>query len=438
MQEHFYLLCEQLFGRLHQDEILLCHFEGEASDFVRFNHNKVRQAGNVIQQTLSINLIKGNKQTSGHCELSGLIDNDLNLTSEILVSLRKQLGLLPEDPYLNYSQEINSSEKNHINELPETGEMLEQIQSSANSLDLVGILANGTLYTGFSSSSGQRNWHSSKTFNFDWSCYHQTDKAVKKNYSGFDWQNTRLSTIMDETKEQLAILKTTPRKITPGEYRVYLAPGALSEILDMMSWGGFGLKSHRTSQTPLIKMVSGNQLLNPAITLTEENIRGLAPGFTEAGFILPDKVELISNGHYKNTLASARSAKEYNQTVNCDHETPRSLDMSAGNIKNSELLSTLGTGIYINNLWYCNFSDHNNCKITGMTRFACYWVDKGEIQAPVNVMRFDDSIYNILGSNLAGLSAEKELLFDPGTYQKRSTSSTSLPGAIVDNFRLTL
>ena len=112
--------------------------------------------------------------------------------------------------------------------------------------------------------------------------------------------------------------------------------------------------------------------------------------------------------------------------------------MSAGNIKNSELLSTLDTGIYINNLWYCNFSDHNNCKITGMTRFACYWVDKGEIQAPVNVMRFDDSIYNILGSNLAGLSVEKELLFDPGTYQKRSTSSTSLPGAIVDNFRLTL
>jgi len=438
MQDYFYHLSQQLFDSLQQDEILLCHFEGEVSDFVRFNHNKVRQAGNVIQQTLSINLIKGNKQTSGHCELSGQTDNDFILSRQILVSLRKQIDRLPEDPYLNYSQEINNSEETHLNELPETGEMLAQIHASAVNLDLVGILANGIMFTGFSSSTGQRNWHSSKTFNFDWSCYHQTDKAVKKNYSGFDWESARLSTIMDETKEQLGILKTTPRKIEPGEYRVYLAPGALNDILEMMSWGGFGLKSHRTSQTPLIKMVTENQRLDPAITLTEENNRGLAPGFTDTGFILPKKVELIINGQYKNTLANARSAKEYNQTSNCDHETPQSINMSAGNIPKSDLLKKLGTGIYINNLWYCNFSDHNNCKITGMTRFACYWVDKGELQAPVNVMRFDDSIYNILGSNLVGLSAEKELLFDPGTYHKRSISSSYLPGAIVDNFKLTL
>jgi predicted Zn-dependent protease len=98
----------------------------------------------------------------------------------------------------------------------------------------------------------------------------------------------------------------------------------------------------------------------------------------------------------------------------------------------------LDTGLYINNLWYLNFSDRNACQLTGMTRFACFWVEHGEIQAPVDVMRFDDSVYDLLGTNLLGLTRERELILDAGTYGGRSNRSIKLPGVLVKALRLTL
>jgi predicted Zn-dependent protease len=73
-----------------------------------------------------------------------------------------------------------------------------------------------------------------------------------------------------------------------------------------------------------------------------------------------------------------------------------------------------------------------------MTRFATFWVEDGEIQAPLNVMRFDETLYRVLGENLVGLTAERELILDPNTYHGRSTDSARVPGALVEDFTFTL
>ena len=129
---------------------------------------------------------------------------------------------------------------------------------------------------------------------------------------------------------------------------------------------------------------------------------------------------------------------EYGRVTNAEYEFPGALELAAGHLNSADILKELDTGLYINNLWYLNFSDRNACQITGMTRFACFWVEHGEIQAPVNVMRFDDSVYNLLGTNLLGLTRERELLLDPGTYGQRSNHSMELPGVLVRDLRLTL
>lgn len=49
MQNYFYSLSEILFKKLQGEEQLLLSFEGEDSDFVRLNHNKIRQAGSTAQ-----------------------------------------------------------------------------------------------------------------------------------------------------------------------------------------------------------------------------------------------------------------------------------------------------------------------------------------------------------------------------------------------------
>ena len=37
--------------------------------------------------------------------------------------------------------------------------------------------------------------------------------------------------------------------------------------------------------------------------------------------------------------------------------------------------------VYVNNVWYLNYSDRSACRMTGMTRFATFWVEHGVIQA---------------------------------------------------------
>ena len=92
----------------------------------------------------------------------------------------------------------------------------------------------------------------------------------------------------------------------------------------------------------------------------------------------------------------------------------------------------------MSNLWYLNFSDRNNGRITGLTRFGCFKVKDGEYQGPINTMRFDETIYNIFGDNLLGLTDQRQLIMDPSTYEERSTYNSTLPGAIVDDFKMTL
>ena len=119
-------------------------------------------------------------------------------------------------------------------------------------------------------------------------------------------------------------------------------------------------------------------------------------------------------------------------------EAPESIDMAAGTIRRDDVLSRLDTGVYINNVWYLNYSDRSACRLTGMTRFATLWVENGTIQAPLNVMRFDETVYRMLGEHLLGLTAERDLILDTSTYHQRSTSSGRIPGALIEDFTFTL
>ena len=245
---------------------------------------------------------------------------------------------------------------------------------------------------------------------------------------------------MARAKAELEALRRPPRTLEPGRYRVYLAPQALEEVVGLLRWGGFGLGARRTRRTPLLRMVTDGAALDLSVRMVEDTRGGLSAGFDEAGFLKPDRVTLIEGGELRDPLVSARAAKEYGVPANgaSRRESPESLAMAGGTIPRQEVLAALGTGIFINNLWYLNYSDRDACRMTGMTRFAAFWVENGELRAPVNVMRFDETLYRMLGDNLVGLTHETELLPDVNSYGGRSTRSLRLPGALVDDFALTL
>jgi hypothetical protein len=227
MQEYFYRLADSLSALLQGEELFLCSFSAEESDFVRFNRSAVRQAGTVTQRFLSLTLINGLRHASGDLSLSGDFAVDSPRVAALFAQLREQLPYLPADPHLLYATEVHSTEHLGENRLPEDrGAMVSSILEAGRGRDLVGIYAAGGIHNGFANSLGQRNWFSSYSYNLDWSFYHQHDKAVKSGYAGFVWDPAEFARKVDSAGEQLAVLAQPPRTIEP---RVSGARGTLRD-----------------------------------------------------------------------------------------------------------------------------------------------------------------------------------------------------------------
>lgn len=440
MKSYFQKISDYLFNSLESNEILILNFDAEQTDFVRFNHAKIRQAGNVNQATLTLSLVYKRKSLNSIIRLSLDYEKDTVLLLRTLYYLRREIPELPQDPYLMYERNLNSFDIETNNQSLDSFIITNSILEGCHSLDMVGILSTGRIMKGFSNSLGQFNWHESQSFNFDWSMYTDTGKAIKQNYSDQIWNQNTFSSLLEECKQKLNVIDNEEQTIKPGEYRVYLSPSALNEIVDMLSWGGFSYKANKIGSSPLHFMMKGEKKFNKIVSFTEDLTNGISPKFHSDGFIKPDTTELIINGEYKSSLISPRSALEYSVNHNAAeyYESPVSINLKEGAIENNDILKTLKDGIYISNLWYLNFSDLNNGRVTGLTRFGCFKVSNGEYQGPINTMRFDETVYNIFGDKLIGLTNNKQLLIDSSTYEERSTHSSSIPGAIVEDFKMTL
>ncbi len=440
MKSYFQKISDYLFNSLESNEILILNFDAEQTDFVRFNHAKIRQAGNVNQATLTLSLVYKRKSLNSIIRLSLDYEKDTVLLLRTLYYLRREIPELPQDPYLMYERNLNSFDIETNNQSLDSFIITNSILEGCHSLDMVGILSTGRIMKGFSNSLGQFNWHESQSFNFDWSMYTDTGKAIKQNYSDQIWNQNTFSSLLEECKQKLNVIDNQEQTIKPGEYRVYLSPSALNEIVDMLSWGGFSYKANKIGSSPLHFMMKGEKKFNKIVSFTEDLTNGISPKFHSDGFIKPDTTELIINGEYKSSLISPRSALEYSVNHNAAeyYESPVSINLKEGAIENNDILKTLKDGIYISNLWYLNFSDLNNGRVTGLTRFGCFKVSNGEYQGPINTMRFDETVYNIFGDKLIGLTNNKQLLIDSSTYEERSTHSSSIPGAIVEDFKMTL
>jgi predicted Zn-dependent protease len=438
MKDAFFDLAGRLEKELARGETLLLNFSGERSDFVRFNKALVRQAGSVEQRYLGLRLVRDGRQASATLAIAGSQD-DFDACKQMLGRLRDAVGALPQDPWLLINETPQSSTTERRGTVPPAQDVMEQAMRAAGKRDLVGIYAGGTLFRGFANSLGQRNWHEVDSFNFDWSVYRQGDQAVKTSYAGFSWSPASFAAKMQQAAEQVELLALPGKTIEPGEYRAYLSPRAISDVMGLLAWGGFSARSRQTKQSPLLQMESG-KMLAPQVTLTENVKDGIAPPFQSEGFVRPPVVTLIERGRLKDPLVSPRSAKEYGLQGNGAYggESPDALEFSAGAIEDKDVLAKLDHGLYVSNFWYLNYSDRPAGRITGMTRFATFWVQGGKIAAPVSPMRFDDAIYNMLGENLLDLTRSRELLPDASTYGERQTSSARLPGALLKGLRFTL
>lgn len=436
-REHFDALGEHVERGAGGDRISL-YLEAEDSDFVRFNGGRVRQPGSVHAGMLTLRLVRDGRQATRQITLTGALDEDRRRIDGELEALRAVVPLLPEDPHLCLPDGPVNTDDDDGGSLPDAWAATRAIVEAAEGLDLVGLYAGGANHRGYRDTTGQRNWFTSHSTIFDWCLVHSADKAVKQSLAGPSFDGDAFRAQLDVGRQDLQALSRPSHKLEPGSWRAFLTPAALDELLGLLAWDGFSARAQQRGQSPLQRLLTGERL-HPSVRIRENLGSGLAPRFTADGFVRPEVVSLVEEGQHAGALIGPRTAAELGLTCNSGaSESPVALEMAGGDLPMAGAREALGTGVWVSQLWYTNHSDRNAGRMTGMTRFATLWVEDGEVVGPVDVMRFDDTVYNLLGARLLALTTETVLLPSTSTYSFRSTSSARLPGALVEGITFTL
>ncbi|HEY4038087.1 MAG TPA: TldE/PmbA family protein, partial [Burkholderiaceae bacterium] len=241
MKQQFFDLADYAIGQLRGSETLLAGFCGETSDFVRFNRARVGQAGSVTQGFLRLTLIDQGRRLHSTLSVALEMSTDQSAIRSAIEAMRSELPSLPADPLLLYATTVNDSNRERPGQLPDAKEAVDCVIAAADGADLVGIFASGPVYRGFANSLGQRNWHRVDSFQMDWSIYvggdqEAKDKAVKSTYASETWDAREVAQRIASSRGQLGFLAAPARVVEPGQYRAFLAPAAMDELVGMLSW----------------------------------------------------------------------------------------------------------------------------------------------------------------------------------------------------------
>ncbi len=439
VDEHFTKVSERLLNNLGAGEDLTLNLQSEQSLFVRFNANRVRQNTDVEQLAISLKLQCNGRSVEKSRTIGGRLEADTASLTGLLAGCREEARLLPEDINQVATANNGASREEFRGSLPLADKIAQTVAGPAEGSDLAGLYAGGAVIRGNRNSQGQNHWFATETFFVDYSLYNGP-KAAKGNFNGARWNENEWCVNLHRTRGQLELLSKPAQKVKPGKYRTYLAPRAFSDLTGMLGWGALSAASWKQGRSAFKKLADGEKRLSPKFNVRENFELGLSPRFNALGEVAPTSISLIEGGEIKNLLVSSRTAKEYGLKANAatDDESPRSLDVDPGSLEEEDVLKELGTGLYLSNLHYLNWSDPVSARITGMTRYACFWVENGEIAGPIKDLRFDESLYDALGSKLIALTKLQEI--DPAmdTYGGRALGGCRAPGALIDDFTFTL
>jgi predicted Zn-dependent protease len=440
LEARFAAALEHVRDAARPGEIACGWLRAEASDFVRFNRGRIRQAGSVEKASVLARLVHEGRQASLTLTLSGEPARDAARIDAAFAHLRTVIADSQPDPWLAISEQPTVSRTLVPGQPPQPDALCDTVIDAAGDADLVGLYAGGPLACGFASSLGHHHWHEARPWFLDFSICGDGDKAVKRSFAPGDWTPAALVDAIAQARREARILGRPPKVLEPGEWRAWLAPAALGALVGMLNWGGFSAAALRSGHSPLARLVEGQARLDPRVSLVDDLAGAGLPRFQADGFSRPACLPLVSAGRHAGLLVSPRSAREFSLAGNGAgaDESAEALAMAPGDMPQAEALRRLGTGIAVSDFWYLNWSDRAAARLTGMTRFATLWVENGEPVAPLAVLRFDDSLFRVLGDALEALSSECHRLPDTQTYDARSFGVATVPGALLERLRFTL
>ena len=205
-----------------------------------------------------------------------------------------------------------------------------------------------------------------------------------------------------------------PRKLEPGRYTVVLEPAATANFAESLL-SAMDQRAADEGRSFFSKEGSsrvGEQLFSPLVTLRSDprNARTPMLPFDGEGRALQAQ-PWITAGKI-DALAASRfwAAKAKRQPIG-GHG---GFELAAGTTPRAKLLEGIKRGVLISRVWYTNWVDAQTLLLTGLTRDGTFLIEDGQVVAPVNNFRFNQSVADAF-AKCDALSTELEAANDAET-----------------------
>jgi predicted Zn-dependent protease len=211
-----------------------------------------------------------------------------------------------------------------------------------------------------------------------------------------------------------------PIDLDPGTYEVVLEPKAVAALLLFPAWLGFNGKAHADG-TSFVHL--GEQQLDEQIHLWDDGTDPRALGRPYDAEGTPKRrVDLVTGGVTVGLVHDRRSAalagvESTGSSIGSEAfgGYPGDLFLAGGDQSRAELIAGMERGLLVTDFWYNRILDPKTQVITGLTRNGLFLVEHGEVVAPVQNLRFTQSVVAALGpGHVLGLGDDAELVSNEG------------------------
>jgi PmbA protein len=208
-----------------------------------------------------------------------------------------------------------------------------------------------------------------------------------------------------------AVKGIAPQLIPLGEYEAVLTPTCVSTFTGFMGRLGFNAKAYQDGYSCLTDKF-GADVFDEKLTIYDDG-RSLET-FNAAPFdgegIPKRKLSLVNKGVPENLCYDTYTALK-DDTESTGHSLPKhasmwfrgvplpvNMVMKTGDASVEEMVADTKKGVLLSRLHYVNAIRNDLAIISGLTRDACWLIENGEIKHPIKVMRFTDSVLDVMNN----------------------------------------
>lgn len=239
--------------------------------------------------------------------------------------------------------------------------------------------------------------------------------------SFIDRESSGYGSCVSRMKNKLKMMKATehatniarmargPKKTISGKLDVIFAPHAMAAIIDRFAENAsiFSVESGLSC----LKNQVGKKLAQEKVTLYDDPTRTNSYAATpfDAEGTATQRTSILEKGIFKNYLHNASTAKRYKtqSTGNAGLISPRAFApyLKEGNYSKEELFKEIKKGIYISNVWYTRFQNHETGDFSTIPRDGAFYMENGKIKYPLKDIRISENMLKII-KNISALGKE--------------------------------